>query len=178
MAHFSRFLPRGSVRVGAANGGAPSNVTKGLQFTAAVTPANELVVVVLNPDNKDSAKYQLQIGKGTYVVVPKLPQNGIQTIVVPLGKEDAQAPREPAAFAKVEDVFAADAPDASCSHIGKCGRAYQACCAAFAAKGFPCQCHLTNGTGESGKCGDCGTGYSACCIGFKAKGYPCECDVE
>ena len=77
---------------------------------------------------------------------------------------------------RIKDIFAA--PDASCSHIGKCGRAYQACCAAFAAKGFPCQCHLTDGTGQSGKCGDCGTGYSACCIGFKAKGFPCECDVE
>ena len=82
----------------------------------------------------------------------------------------------PKTFAKVEDVFAA--PDASCSHIGHCGRAYQACCAAFAAKGFPCQCHLAPGDGESGKCGDCGTGFAACCIGYKAKGFPCTCDVQ
>ena len=67
----------------------------------------------------------------------------------------------------------------TCSKPGKCGRAYQACCAGFAAKGFPCTCHLVDGTGKSGgNCGTCGTGYSACCAGFKAKGFPCTCDIQ
>jgi len=78
-------------------------------------------------------------------------------------------------YRSVEDVFG---PTNGCSNPGHCGRAYQACCAAFAAKGFPCQCHLAPGDGESGKCGDCGTGFAACCIGYKAKGFPCTCDVQ
>jgi len=67
---------------------------------------------------------------------------------------------------------------ATCSAVGDCGRAYQACCVAFGAKGYPCGCHLQDGSGEAGaNCGDCGTAYAACCIGFSAKGYPCQCDV-
>ena len=31
---------------------------------------------------------------------------------------------------------------ATCSAVGDCGRAYQACCVAFGAKGYPCGCHL------------------------------------
>ena len=68
-------------------------------------------------------------------------------------------------------AWAAAGASNGCSAVGKCGRAYQACCAGFAAKGFPCQCHLANGDGEAGKCGDCGTGFAACCIGFAAKGH-------
>merc|ERR1712084_26056 len=61
---------------------------------------------------------------------------------------------------------------------GDCGVAYQVCCAGFAAKGFPCGCHLKDGTGAAGdNCGDCGVAYKVCCEGFKLKGYPCECDV-
>ena len=62
---------------------------------------------------------------------------------------------------------------------GVCGTSYQACCFGFGAKGYPCDCHLTEGgSGESGNnCGDCGTAYSACCIGYAADGYPCQCDV-
>lgn len=61
---------------------------------------------------------------------------------------------------------------------GVCGTSYQTCCLAFGAKGYPCDCHLQDGSGESGSnCGDCGTAYAACCIGYAADGYPCECDV-
>ena len=62
---------------------------------------------------------------------------------------------------------------------GTCGTAYQGCCIAFGAKGFPCDCHLqSDGSGTVGSnCGDCGTGYGACCLGFKAEGSPCTCDV-
>ena len=31
---------------------------------------------------------------------------------------------------------------ATCEKPGDCGRAYQTCCAAFGAKGYPCGCHL------------------------------------
>jgi sialate O-acetylesterase len=67
----------------------------------------------------------------------------------------------------------------SCSNPGDCGRAYQACCAGFATKGFPCGCHLQDGGSgsEGGNCGDCGSAYQLCCAGFKAKGFPCTCDV-
>jgi len=66
----------------------------------------------------------------------------------------------------------------TCSHVGDCGKSYQACCIAFGIKGHPCGCSLTDGSGAAGSnCGDCGTEFAACCIGFKAKGYPCECDV-
>jgi len=67
---------------------------------------------------------------------------------------------------------------ATCSAIGDCGRTYQGCCAGFAAKGFPCDCHLQDGTGTAGaNCGTCGTGFAACCVGFAAKGFPCKCNV-
>lgn len=68
----------------------------------------------------------------------------------------------------------------SCSNPGDCGRAYQACCIGFAAKGFPCGCHLADGgSGQAGStCGDCGTAYKVCCAGFAKKGYPCTCDVN
>merc|ERR1712178_347364 len=76
----------------------------------------------------------------------------------------------------LNSLFGSDT--ATCSKIGDCGRAYQACCIAFEAKGYPCGCSLQDGNGTAGEtCGDCGTAYSACCIGFSARGYPCECSV-
>ena len=71
---------------------------------------------------------------------------------------------------------------ASCSTTGfdnRCATAYQGCCIAYGAKGFPCKCHLTDGNGKAGsECGTCGTAYAACCVGFAARGSPCTCDVE
>jgi len=70
-------------------------------------------------------------------------------------------------------------PLETCSKPGDCGKAYQACCIAYEAKGFPCTCHLKDGNGTSTKdCGHCGVAYGACCMGFKAKGYPCTCDIS
>ena len=64
-------------------------------------------------------------------------------------------------------------------NCGVCGTSYQTCCLAFGAKGYPCDCHLEEGSGKAGSnCGDCGVEYAACCIGYAADGYPCECDVE
>jgi hypothetical protein len=69
--------------------------------------------------------------------------------------------------------------DSTCAKPGDCGRAYQTCCAGFAAKGYPCGCHLKDGTGQTGAdCGTCGSAYSVCCAGFKAKGFPCTCDIS
>jgi hypothetical protein len=68
--------------------------------------------------------------------------------------------------------------DGTCAKPGDCGRAYQACCAGFAAKGIPCGCHLKDGDGKTADdCGTCGTAYSVCCAGFAAKGFPCTCDI-
>lgn len=52
------------------------------------------------------------------------------------------------------------------------------CCIGFGAQGYPCDCHLEEGSGKAGEnCGDCGVGFAACCIGYATDGYPCECDV-
>lgn len=76
-------------------------------------------------------------------------------------------------------TVASETFDSTCAKPGDCGLAYQTCCAGFQAKGFPCGCHLKDGTGQSGAdCGTCGTAYSACCLGFKAKGHPCTCDIS
>lgn len=72
----------------------------------------------------------------------------------------------------------AEADGATCSAVGDCGKSYQACCIAYGIKGYPCGCHLEDGTGTAGaNCGTCGTEFAACCVGFAAKGYPCKCNV-
>jgi hypothetical protein len=70
--------------------------------------------------------------------------------------------------------FAKDPANGStCSSKGTCGNAYQACCIAFQLKGFPCGCHLKDGTGQVGaNCGDCGTTFGVCCIAES-----CKCDI-
>ena len=74
MGHFSRFIPRGSVRVAASN-----TTETDLMFTAAVTPKNELIVVVLNTqDNGNARTYELEI-QGKYVRTV-IPGHGIHTI--------------------------------------------------------------------------------------------------
>ena len=72
-----------------------------------------------------------------------------------------------------------DGPFSAGPQCGDCGKAYQACCFGYGAKGYPCDCHLTEGgSGTAGSnCGDCGVGYAACCVGFDKDGYPCQCDV-
>jgi len=80
---------------------------------------------------------------------------------------------------KAAAVTKATTEESTCAKKGKCGLVYQACCAGMVAKGFPCGCHLTDGTGAAGAdCGTCGTAYSVCCAGFKAKGFPCTCDIS
>merc|ERR1712096_268412 len=71
------------------------------------------------------------------------------------------------------------ASDNTCSsNIGYCGKGYQACCITYGAEGYPCGCHLRDGTGSSiGDCGTCGASYQLCCDGFKATGNACFCDV-
>ena len=75
MAHFSRFIPRGSVRVGIAN-----DTKTGLVFTAAVTPKNQLIVVVLNAQDNTPEHYQIKIGD-KYVHIPIIHSHSIQTIL-------------------------------------------------------------------------------------------------
>eukprot|EP00937_MAST-01D_sp_MAST-1D-sp2_P003146 g3146.t1 len=84
MGHFSRYLPRGSTVVDISGSAAAT-----VNFTAAVTPANQLVVVVVNTDKKgrqiekNMARYQLEIN-GQYVATPPLPGYGVQTVIMDL----------------------------------------------------------------------------------------------
>lgn len=83
----------------------------------------------------------------------------------------ASTPSLPVAKKNTENLKSSD--------CGVCGKAYQACCFGFNIKGYSCDCHLEEGTGNAGEnCGDCGVAYSACCIGYSADGYPCQCNVE
>ena len=77
MAHFSRFIPRGSVRVAASN-----DTATGLWYTAAVTPDEELIVVVSNPQDNNLEHYQLKIGN-QYVHM-NIHSHSIQTVQFPL----------------------------------------------------------------------------------------------
>lgn len=72
MAHFSRFIPPGSRWV-------PTypDASATVNVTAAVTPSNELVVVVLNTE-KTNTTYQLQVN-GEYFEVP-IPGHSVQTL--------------------------------------------------------------------------------------------------
>merc|ERR1711988_2015961 len=84
-----------------------------------------------------------------------------------------------AARAEVEMMNITVGLQDNCPVPGDCGRAYQACCIGFGAKGYPCGCTLQAGSGNAGSsCGDCGASFAVCCTGFAAKGYPCGCDVE
>lgn len=86
MAHASRFLPRGSVVLNVTQ--TPSEpVTTGLSAVAAVTPDNALVVIAINPDEKNTREYQVVVNDSgaSSVVRLSLPPNSLHTIVVPLG---------------------------------------------------------------------------------------------
>jgi len=74
MGHFSRFIPRGSRVVKST---VDSDLS--LQSVAAITPANELVIVVLNMDADASVEYQLQLQNGSAAVLT-VPAHGIQTL--------------------------------------------------------------------------------------------------
>jgi len=78
MGHFSRFIPRGSTVV-------RSNVDSrlDLQSLAAITPANELVVVVLNMNDDGDVTYQLELQPGQSVSLT-IPAHGIQTLTTSL----------------------------------------------------------------------------------------------
>ena len=70
-----RFIPRGSVRIGQ-TGALDTNST--LLASSFVTPSDEVVVVVLNADEKASASVQLQVG--TQYAHSILPPHSIQTL--------------------------------------------------------------------------------------------------
>ena len=75
--------------------------------------------------------------------------------------------------ARIPSFIKDPANGSTCSSKGTCGNAYQACCIAFQLKGFPCGCHLKDGTGQVGaNCGDCGTTFGVCCVAES-----CKCDI-
>merc|ERR1712000_443213 len=78
MGHFSRFIPRGSKVVRSVVDSALD-----LQSVAAITPTNELVVVILNMNAKGDVQYQLQLQADQKADLT-IPAHGIQTLKVSL----------------------------------------------------------------------------------------------
>lgn len=74
MGHFSRFLPRGSTIVRSSVDSALD-----LQVVAAITPNDELVVVVLNMKDDGEVEYQLQL-QPDQIASMTIPAHGIQTL--------------------------------------------------------------------------------------------------
>ena len=78
MAHFSRFIPRGSQIIPL--DGDVTNTNSTFMSVAAKTPAGDIVVVVLNTDDKEEATYQLEVG-GEFAAL-RLPPSSIHTLRV------------------------------------------------------------------------------------------------
>ena len=76
MAHFSRYIPRGSKVLSLDKGVTDTNST--FMATAAKTPSGEIVVVVLNTDDKEEVKYQLEL-RGKFAELT-LPPSSIHTL--------------------------------------------------------------------------------------------------
>lgn len=74
MAHFARFIPRGSVVL-------TSKVDSALALYAlsVLTPEGKLVLVVLNTNKNTDVKYQVKLGDDKFAVL-EIPAHGIQTL--------------------------------------------------------------------------------------------------
>ena len=70
MGHISRYFVPGSVRIGV------SSSTQGLSVTAARTPDNVTVLVVMNESGK---KVEFKIQDGEYALATSIPAHAIQT---------------------------------------------------------------------------------------------------
>jgi hypothetical protein len=121
MAHFTRFLPRGSKLLKVTNA-----TEVGLQFTAAVTPERKLVVVVLNTNIKGrtmpTEQYQLDLGGGMFVTPGPIPGHGIHTIVVDLDEESAgQSSSHTAPAPATADAYSSFRADAYADHFPETG---------------------------------------------------------
>ena len=89
MGHFSRHVPRGSRRVaqdGLLFDAATTHVTSALLAFSALTPAGDLVAVVLNTDETQAAAYQWQLADGSAYANVKIPPHGIQTLTLRAAK--------------------------------------------------------------------------------------------
>lgn len=87
MAHASRFLPRGSHVVNVTQTPTES-VTTGISAVAARDISGNLIIIVINPDSKNSRNYQLilELGSGAVSTQLTLPPHAVHTTVVPLPK--------------------------------------------------------------------------------------------
>jgi len=86
MGHFSRFLPPGSRVVQSTSDQGPTTPQSDLQYVAALTPDDELVVVALNNGDSDLVMelgVVASTGVSDYVARPTLPKHSISTFVVP-----------------------------------------------------------------------------------------------
>jgi hypothetical protein len=85
MAHFSRFMPRGSTHVTTTNNVSDFNVT------SVITPDNELVTVIINQAATNQT-YQLQLSDQPGLVARiTVPANSVQTLRVPLNSSTPSA---------------------------------------------------------------------------------------
>lgn len=120
MAHFARFIPRGSRQL--FSSGLPG--TNGtLMGTAAVAPNGDIVAVVLNTDPKAEAKYQfaVPIGGSIRFAALAIPPHGIQTLTLKANATKKAAPLgsrsdgTSVAASLRSDVWRKDLPEAKVS---------------------------------------------------------------
>lgn len=83
MAHFSRFIPRGSKHIDI-TGAVDTNTT--FVATSVITTDSKVVVVALNTDGSNTVDYQLDLG-GAYASL-SIPPHSIQTLTVDMKKQD------------------------------------------------------------------------------------------
>jgi glucosylceramidase len=85
MAHFSRFIPSGSVRIGQTGA---TDTAASLMAVSVLTPDSTVVVIVLNRDEKQAAEYQIElVNAGTTTsqfALLSIPPHGIQTLSIKL----------------------------------------------------------------------------------------------
>jgi len=77
MGHFSRFIPPQSTKIDL-QGATDTNTS--FVATAALTPAGDIVIVVLNTDEKNSVSFTVELN-GQYALV-SIPPHSIQTLTV------------------------------------------------------------------------------------------------
>lgn len=137
MGHFSRYMPRGSVRIGMEVSQDDATATKGdtdgasgdgstddevLKATAVRTPSGEVVTVVLNTGT-DALPFTLAVSDGRSVEI-QIPPNAIQTLIfdaLDSANEEAApvAPtkaREPSASASTSTAKATSEQESDCPY--------------------------------------------------------------
>lgn len=90
VAHFSKFVAPGSVRI---DWSLDNEVSKDVETTAFLTPDDDVVVVIMNK-GKDSAKLTLVDATTDGVANVEIPPHSINTLVYSISKPSSKAPAE------------------------------------------------------------------------------------